>query len=392
MINIINRINRELCCGCSVCADQCPEKCINMVNDEEGFQYPHVDRNKCIDCGACNKVCPIENAIAEKNRLLSAYAVWNKDDTIRIQSTSGGVFTALAETVIQQNGIVIGAQYDHNSQVGHAVTEDQDGIVRLRQSKYVQSETKGIYIATKKALATGRTVLFCGTPCQTEALIKFLRGKPGNLILCDFICRGVISPLVYKKYLEYLEKKYGSRIKQVHFKNKTYGWHRFSTKVTFENGKEYIQDRYHDSYMLLYLRENVSLRPSCYQCRFKGINRCSDITLGDFWGAEEKYSDLDNNRGTSAVMVHTKLGKDVLMESQTYLEIHSVDVMDIVKGNNCILHPPICQTDRKKFFDSLEWKGYSYIKKKYCGTHVRGLKQFLLKGVKNVKKSTNTNN
>ncbi len=389
---MINIINKEFCCGCAVCTDQCPKKCISMISDEEGFKYPHVDQNKCINCGLCNKVCPIENKVEEKGGLLYAYAAWNKDDVVRTQSTSGGVFTALAETIVQRNGIVIGAQYNQNNRVSHAVAEDQGGISKLRQSKYVQSDTNGIYAVTKKALATGRPVLFCGTPCHTEGLVKYLRGKPSNLILCDFICRGIISPLVYEKYLEYLELKYGSKIKLVHFKNKTYGWHRFSTKIIFENGNEYIQDRYHDSYMILYLRENVSLRPSCYQCQFKGINRCSDITLGDFWGAKEKYSDLDNDRGTSAVLVHTKLGNEIFLKAKRYLEIHAVDVIDIVKGNECILRSPVCQIDRKKFFNYLESKGYLYVKNKYCGTHVRDLKQLLLKGVKYVKKSTDISN
>ena len=383
---MINIVNKELCCGCSVCADQCPQKCIAMISDEEGFRYPHINQENCVECDMCSKVCPIEHSLTEKNKPVAAYAVWNKDDNIRILSTSGGVFTALAQTVISKKGIVIGAQYNQDSQVGHSVTEDQDGIDRLRQSKYVQSQTVGIYTEAKKAIESGKPVLFCGTPCQTEALLKFLKGKPDNLILCSFICRGVISPLVYRQYLGYLESKYNAGVKQVHFKNKTYGWHRFSTKITFENGKEYIQDRYHDSYMLLYLRENISLRPSCYQCRFKGLNRCSDITLGDFWGAQEKYSDLDNNCGTSAVMVYTKLGNSVLMEAQKSLEIHAVDVMDIVKGNDCILHSPLCPKDRKQFYDDLESKGYLYVKKKYCGTAITDIKQFFANVIKILKR------
>lgn len=389
---MVSIVNKELCCGCAVCADRCPKKCITMTADGEGFLYPGVDRDRCVDCGLCNNVCPIENPNEKKDGISAAFAVWNKDEDIRIQSTSGGVFSALADAVIQQGGIVIGAQYVQDHQVGHVVTEDKDFIVKLRQSKYVQSKTNGIYIAAKKAVATGRTVLFCGTPCHTEALIRFINGKPDNLVLCDFICRGVISPLVYQKYLEYLEKQYGAKVQAVHFKNKTFGWHRFSTKVTFENGKEYIQDRYHDSYMLLYLRENVSLRPSCYECRFKGISRCSDITLGDFWGAQEKYGDLDNDCGTSAVLIHTEKGNNLLFNSQDLLEIHKVDAIDIIKGNDCILYPPVCTTDRNKFFNDLTSKSFSFITRKYCGTYAEDLKNLLFKGVKHGNKSTKTGN
>lgn len=383
---MINIINKELCCGCSACVDRCPKKCISMVSDNEGFKYPHVNTDECIDCGACNSVCPIETPLREKNSIISAYAGWNANDEIRVHSTSGGVFTALAETIIQHHGIVIAAQYDQNNMVVHSVQEHQEGVSKLRQSKYVQSDTSGIFNATKSALSTGNMVLFCGTPCQTEALVKFLKKKPDNLIICDFICRGVISPLVYQSYIEYLEKKYKSKAKIVHFKNKTYGWHRFSTKITFENGKEYIQDRYHDSYMLLYLRENISLRPSCYECKFKGVERCSDLTVGDFWGLQEKYSDLDNDRGTSAIFINTELGKDILLKSSSKLNIHSVSPVDIIKGNDCVLHSPLCYRDRKKFYELLKSSGYSRVKRTYCSTLFTDIIQWLLKEVKYVKK------
>lgn len=383
---MINIINKEKCCGCSACADICPQKCITMECDNEGFKYPHVNTEECINCGACNNVCPIESPLCERNSIVSAYAGWNKNDEIRLHSTSGGVFSALAETIIQQNGIVIGAQYDQGNMVVHSVQNSQTGVSKLRQSKYVQSDTNGIFNATKDALATGKMVLFCGTPCQTEALVKFLKKKPDNLIICDFICRGVISPLVYQSYIEYLENKYGAKATIVHFKNKTYGWHRFSTKITFENGKEYIQDRYHDSYMLLYLRENISLRPSCYECRFKGIERCSDLTVGDFWGLQGKYSDYDNDHGTSAIFVNTELGREFLLASSNLLSVHSVNPIDIIKGNDCVLHSPACQGDRKKFFDLLKTQGYSTVKRKYCSTLFTDTVQRLLKGVKHAKK------
>ena len=372
--------NKELCCGCGVCYDICPVKCISMVDDGEGFKYPKIDKNMCIKCGACNNVCPIESGKTVNKEAINAYAVWNKDEEIRLDSTSGGVFTALAETVISQGGIVIGAQYNESRLVNHISIDTKEEIGRLRQSKYVQSDTNGIYKIVKQKLSSNKPILFCGTPCQTEALVRYLKGKPENLILCDFICRGISSPKVYSDYLSYLEERYKAKIKKVQFKNKRYGWHRFSTKISFQNGKEYIKDRYHDSYMLLYLRENITIRPSCYKCRFKGVDRCSDITLGDFWGVDEKHLDYDNDKGTSAVIVNTDIGQKLLSSSENQLEIHPVELADIIKGNPCIMNSPVCERDRDKFYEQLQLKGYSYIVKKYCSTFFDDMK----KGIRNV--------
>ena len=203
--------NKELCCGCGVCYDICPVKCISMVDDGEGFKYPKIDKNMCIECGACNNVCPIESGKITNKEALNAYAAWNKDEEIRLDSTSGGVFTALAETVISQGGIVIGAQYNESRLVNHISIDTKGEIGRLRQSKYVQSDTNGIYKIVKKKLNLNKPILFCGTPCQTEALLRYLKGKPENLILCDFICRGIISPKVYNNYLSYLEGRYKAK-------------------------------------------------------------------------------------------------------------------------------------------------------------------------------------
>lgn len=373
------------CCGCSVCFDACPQNCISMATDEEGFMYPEIDSKSCINCGICDRVCPMDSSQTEKAQITKAYAAWNKNPDIRIESTSGGVFTALAEAVIRRGGVIVGAEYTADNSVAHVVADTNAEILRLRQSKYVQSDTKGIYGLTKEALKSGKLVMFCGTPCHTEALVKYLKGKPDNLILCDFICRGIISPEVYREYLKYLEKKYRSKITKVHFKNKTFGWHRFSTKISFENGKEYLKDRYHDSYMLLYLRENITLRPSCYDCRFKGLDRCSDITLGDFWRNDDRYSEYDNDQGTSAVIVNSEVGHQLLFSATEDLVIHPVEVGSVIAGNPCIMESPVCNRDRSKFYNELKLQGYAFIKRKYCGTFSADLKKrikIILRSVK----------
>lgn len=382
---MINIKHKELCCGCGACSNICPINCISMVEDEEGFKYPKIDKNICINCGTCNSVCPIESGKSINEVATKAYAVWNTNQGIREDSTSGGAFTAFAEVVISQGGIVIGAQYNEDKLVNHILIDTKDEIKRLRQSKYVQSDTNGIYKMLKQKSSLNKPILFCGTPCQTEALVRYLKGKPENLILCDFICRGIISPKVYSSYIKYLEGKYKAKIEKIQFKNKTYGWHRFSTKISFQNGKEYIKDRYHDSYMLLYLRENITIRPSCYNCKFKGVERCSDITLGDFWGVDEKYLHYNNDQGTSAVIVNTDVGQQLLFYASNQLEIHPVELTDIIKGNPCIMSSPICKKDRDKFYKQLQQKGYPYIVRKYCGTFfddTRKIVRNMLRGVK----------
>lgn len=328
-------IQKFECCGCSACDNICPVDCINMEIDSEGFWYPKVDTLKCINCKKCIKVCPALTKPLTKDALENAnvIAAYSKDEEIRINSTSGGIFSEIAKFILKNEGKVFGARYNEKKLVEHYKIDELSQIEILRQSKYLQSDILKTFKEAKQELNKGNKVLFAGTPCHIAALKNFLAKDYENLITVDFLCRGVISPGVYKQYLKSLEKKYQSKIKKVIFKNKTYGWHRFSTKVIFENGEEYIKDRYTDSYMRGYLEGNLYLRPSCYECQYKTLPRYSDITLGDFWGIEKLKKYLDQDKGTSIFMINTEKGKNIFEQIKENLVSEEMTLKDIYTGN-----------------------------------------------------------
>lgn len=338
-VNTVEITPHDLCTGCFACMNICPANAIQADADSEGFLCPSVDKDKCVNCGKCVRVCPILNK-KESGSIFEpeCYAAWSNDDNIRFQSTSGGVFTHLAEVVIERGGAVVGARYRSDNLVEHAVIHKKEDIEQLRQSKYVQSEIGFVFRDMKKELENGKPLLFAGTPCQCAGLKAFLEKDYENLLLCDFICRGVNSPLVYMKYLSELEERYGSKVKRVWFKNKTFGWNNFATKIIFEDGQEYIADRETDPFMLGYIKSKTTLymRESCYQCRFKGIERLVDITLGDFWGIEKKHSDIDIRNGVSAVIVYSEKGKMIFNNIDRRISRIECYVYDVVLSNKCI--------------------------------------------------------
>ncbi|HOA80574.1 MAG TPA: Coenzyme F420 hydrogenase/dehydrogenase, beta subunit C-terminal domain [Defluviitaleaceae bacterium] len=264
---MIDTIKKELCTGCNACYNICPQDCIHMAVDNTGFKYPKVNYDKCTRCRQCIRVCPILNKLLLDNKWTKPkiFAAWSLDKKIRLNSTSGGIFSELAKVVLLNGGLVVGARYNKQHLVEHDIIERIEDLKKLRQSKYVQSNIGYIFRKIEKELLNNRLVAFCGSPCQVAGLLKFLKKPYENLITFDFVCRGTNSPKAYLKYLEMLERKYKSKIKRIWFKNKTYGWNRFSTRVDFKNGKTYIKDRYTDLYIRGYIEENLYMRPCCFR-------------------------------------------------------------------------------------------------------------------------------
>ncbi|MBQ6299248.1 MAG: Coenzyme F420 hydrogenase/dehydrogenase, beta subunit C-terminal domain [Bacteroidales bacterium] len=298
------------CCGCNACGDICLHGAISFKADHEGFWYPEIDKAACVDCGLCERVCPVISPadFIERYEKPAVYAAYTKDEAVRLDSTSGGIHSMLANKMFDREAFVGGAVYNEDHTVSQIITDQRERLPEIRSSKYLQSNAESVYRNIRARLKNGKNVFFCGTPCQVQALYKFLGKDYDNLITADFICRGVNSPKVFLSYMEMLEKKYGSRATDIKFKSKEKGWHNFSIRVKFENGKVYCKDRWHDLFFIGYLQYNDFVRPSCYNCKFKSFPQKADITLADFWGIEKLDPAMDQDKGTSMVMINSDKG------------------------------------------------------------------------------------
>lgn len=320
--------NKNACCGCWACASICPKNCITMIDDEQGFFYPKVDEQKCVHCGKCVKVCPCEKGVQKDSKIPKAYAVYAKDDILRMKSSSGGVFTLVAEYILEQGGVVFGASFDECFMVVHKKIETIEQLNKLRGSKYLQSRIEKTYAEVKQELIAGKCVMYTGTACQIEGLKRYLSKEYDKLYTIDVLCHGVPSPKVWEKYLEEQKKINDSNIININCREKSEGWNNFSVKIDFENGTTYEKNFKEDAYMKMFL-QNICLRPSCYQCMFKDINRISDITLGDCWGIKNSMPDMDDDKGTSVVLVHSNKGQSLFdaIKGRLVAKAGEVDVL-----------------------------------------------------------------
>ena len=366
---MINIIDKKDCNGCQACGDICAAKAISFKTDIEGFWYPEIDRGKCTDCGMCDSICPELNASGVKRNCASepdVFAAYNRDEGVRLDSTSGGIFSALAEAMFKKGGYVGGAIYNDDYSVCHFVTNKATDLNKIRSSKYLQSSAAGFYIEVKKLLKAGEQVLVCATPCQIAGLRSFLRKSYDNLIACDFVCRGVNSPKVFLKYIEMLNKKYNSNASKIKFKDKTFGWHRFSMRVDFENGQRYCKDRYNDPFFVGYLQNGNFTRPSCYDCKFKGTDSFSDITLADFWGIENHAPEMDQDKGTSLVLLNTNQGKRNFMLIRKEIVLKKMLLAHAEKGNPAIYNSLTASLEkREEFFQDLDRLSFEDVARKY---------------------------
>jgi len=331
-----------------------------MRADAEGFLYPHIDASKCVNCGLCQKVCPSVNP-AESRRPRSVYAAMAKDDALRLASSSGGVFSLLASDILSKGGVVFGAAFDHNDwHVYHKAVETEADLAELSGSKYVQSDVGDSYRQVKAYLNAGRQVLFSGTPCQIAALNKFLAmymGTPiDNLLLVDVVCHAVPSPLAWRKYLEkrassiYPDRVGGLRdIRSISSRRKDCGWKRYSLSLGFANDKEYLSVFSDDPFMRGFLAELYN-RPSCHTCPCKSLRSGSDLTIADFWGVGTHLPDMDDDKGTSVVLVNTEKGAECFAAVFGLLNCKDSKFEDAAKGNPAIVRPTIPHRNRKCFF------------------------------------------
>lgn len=345
---MIHISNKEDCCGCGSCANICPKNCITMQADEEGFLYPNTNIDVCVNCDLCNISCPlnIEKTINQKT---SVYGCYNKDEYIRQNSTSGGVFYILCKYVIENNGVVFGAAFDDEFNVYHDYAETITECEQFMGSKYVQSVIGDIYIKVKEFLDNNRLVLFTGTPCQISGLFAFLKRDYNNLFTQDIVCHSVPSPRVWNEYKKYIGASNEKRITKINFRNKENGWKNSIMNIAFDNGdnlsEPYAQNEYIKGFV-----DGLYSRPSCYNCSFSKISRESDITLGDFWGVDTFYPELYDNQGTSLVMVNSLKGKRLFNYAKKQLKYKAVKINKAVWYNSAVVSSIGFNQNRSAFF------------------------------------------
>lgn len=345
------------CVGCGACANACPKNCLNMIADKNGFLHPEIKMVDCINCKACERVCPIINKKTKEDKPIPTYAVYSKNDDIRNSSSSGGLFYTVAKHIIENGGIVYGAAFDEDLYLSHKSVESLEDLHILQGSKYIQSDTKTCFKEIKNHLTANKIVLFCGTPCQVEALLCFLEKPYENLFTLDFICHGVPSPKAWQEYIKYQEKEFSSKACSVSFRDKSIGWLSYSYKITFSNNCEYLQQSYKDIYSKAFI-QNISLRKSCYNCKFKTVNRNSDITMGDLWGIKTILPLITDDKGVSVAFIQSEKGNYLLEQIKEQLWLQEISSDSAIENNPSMIKSVYEHNFRDYFFQNLGKKSY----------------------------------
>lgn len=360
---MIQITDKTQCCGCSSCAQRCPKRCITMVPDEDGFSYPQGDAATCIDCGLCEKVCPVLSP-KQAHEPLNVFAAKNPDEAIRKESSSGGIFTMLAEDVIHEGGIVFGARWDKDWNVVHDFidslnylnpSEALNRVNLFRGSKYVQSDINGSYQKAEDFLKVGRKVLFSGTPCQIAGLKSYLRKEYDNLLTVECACHGVPSSGLWQKYLS--EVTNGKSVLSINHRDKRTGWRNYSVFIKFADGKEITQAHDDNPWTRAFIKD-IDLRPSCHQCAFKTFKSQADITLADLWGDRNLLPNQNEDKGITLVISKSHKAIELLKNIES---IKDFTLQDVVPFNGALVIPPKQNPKRSEFMSRLQ-KGESFSK------------------------------
>ena len=337
---MIAHSDKQDCCGCSACADVCAHKSIKMRPDSEGFLYPDVDSDLCIDCGLCESVCPMlgdSSILANDHSDRECYLAYQTDRRQRRASSSGGVFPLLGTEILRRGGKVAGAVYDCDFKVVHRVSDNPKLMERMRGSKYVQSDTSGVFREIRRLLAKGETVLMSGTPCQIAALRRSLGGcDQENLYTLEIVCHGVPSPLMLRQYVAMLERRQGSRLSGLNMRSKRDGWLQGGYEAEFADGSRVLTPQATDVYSRGFLTDTRCLRPSCLKCRFKGAVH-ADLAIGDFWGLEHIDPAWFNAEGNSLVTVNSTKGRRLIEAVSDRLTLRREDFDTACNFNSMII-------------------------------------------------------
>lgn len=385
--------DKSLCCGCSACVQRCPKQCISLMPDEKGFLYPNVDPADCIDCGLCEKTCPVLKG-QEPLAPASVYAAKACSDDVRLKSSSGGIFSLIADYVLSQGGVVFGAAFDSNWTVHHISISDKKDLHLLMGSKYVQSEIGNTYNEAESLLKAGKNVLFSGTPCQIAGLKQYLRKEYENLLTVDIVCHGVPSSLVWDEYKKTIPAKRVDgknsvsislneipAITGISFRDKRNGWQKFGFAAQMSASKadkntvlQHYEPKDINPYLVGFL-SNVFLRPSCYKCRFKQGRSHADITLADFWGAKNEHPGIYDDKGISCVITYNERVNNIINSLSLIKE--SSTIQKFIGQNPAYMKPHATPANRDKFWIEFHRNGVLKAIEKYAKQstkeHIRSL-------------------
>lgn len=370
MTKNISFLNHDNCCGCRSCADVCLRGAISYAMDQEGFFFPKIDESLCVQCGLCEKICP-EFHVIKNAKVDTCYAAYAIDHETRNSGSSGGVFGIIAKYVIERGGHVYGAAFNEKLKVQHQVATSEETLKPLYKSKYIQSDCSGIYNQVKKDIANGYLTLFCGTPCQCNALKNLIGKNSELLILVDIVCHGVPSQKLFDQSIDWWERHHGAKVKSFDFrykKNNISSPKEYIIKYV-KNGNGFLQSgSYYQFPYYLGFQKYLILRPSCYSCQWASPDRCGDVTLGDFWGIDKFEPKLDARKGVSLIIPNTDKGHRLVVN--TLLDNINVYHLEVpfdfaVANNGCLCYPTSMPIDRSTFFDDLQNMPFDAVVKKY---------------------------
>lgn len=362
---MITITDKKSCCGCGACYNVCPKQCIAMKPDHEGFLYPEVDAGKCVECGLCEKVCPVLQVKGDEPIPQSAFLVQIKDEKVRRESTAGGAFTAIAEYIISNGGVVYGVAYNNDFHVSHTSAETTAELFRFRNSKYVQSDTNNTFREAEEHLKSGRMVCYSGTPCQIEGLRQYLRKDYENLITVDVVCHAVPSPLIWDKYLEMQRERFGNDFTNVLFRDKHYGYKYSTMTIKGKDGKNVYNYGIDTDPMLRAFFSDICDRPSCYDCVFKKRYRVSDFTIWDCYSVGSFDKKLDDDKGTTRVLIHSEKGRELFEQIKPSLRYTEVTSDQLTAGVKEMFHSVGGNEKRDQFFRDANSKSGAELFRQY---------------------------
>lgn len=347
---------KDICCGCGGCSLICPVKCISMESDKYGFIYPKVDKKKCIQCGACNKICQYYYPVILHTPIKTIAAKY-KDENNLLSVASGGLATLLAQKIIKDRGTVYGCQLENVEKINHISCNNIKDLDKIKGSKYIQSDLKESYVNIRKDLINNKKVLFIGTPCQVGGLKSFLKKDYENLLTVDLICHGVPSKFLLKNYIESCTK-----LKNYNFNNLKvfFRWKNFKKRESIQFGTRFVNEKnriiktysqFQSQYMAAFF-SGLSYRENCHECIYAKKERCSDITLGDFWGLGNKIeTHLDTSKGVSLVLINSLNGQDIFESIKPLLDFEYHNIEDACRFNKNLNYPTPRPQDKTKFLN-----------------------------------------